>query len=87
MYVSWRAREEQGQIAEVERKRSRYESLLPDEVEAIKEFALRHVKTGYRKLTYLMLDQDIACASESEVYSRGCIPSNRRGPISGGIRI
>ena len=68
VYFGWRARAEQGQLAEVERKRSSYESLLPDEVEAIKEFALRHPKTGYRKLTYMMLDQDIVCASESAVY-------------------
>ena len=35
---------------------------------AIKTFALRHPKTGYRKLTYTMLDQDIVAASESAVY-------------------
>ena len=68
VYFSWRARAEEGPLAETPRGPTSYDRLLPDEVEAIKEFALRHPKTGYRKLTYMMLDQDIACASESAVY-------------------
>ncbi len=30
--------------------------------------SLRYPKTGYRKLTYMMLDQDLVCASQSAVY-------------------
>ena len=68
VYFSWRARAEEGPLAEIPRGPTSYDRLLPDEVEAIKGFALRHPKTGYRKLTYMMLDQDIACVSESAVY-------------------
>ena len=68
VYFSWRGRAEGEPIAEIPRRPTSYDRLLPDEVEAIKEFALRHPKTGYRKLTYMMPDQDIACVSESAVY-------------------
>lgn len=44
-----------------------YERLLPDEVAAIKAFALQHPRLGYRKLSYMMLHQDIVAASESAV--------------------
>ncbi len=68
VYFSWRTRAEEGPPAEIPRGPTSYDRLLPDEVEAIEEFALRHPKTGYRKLTYMMLDQDIAAVSESAVY-------------------
>ena len=68
VYFSWRARADEGHLARDPRGPTRYDRLLPDEVEAIKEFALRHPKTGYRKLTYMMLDQDIVATSESAVY-------------------
>ncbi len=68
IYFSWRARADEGQLAMDPRGPIRYDRLLPAEVEAIKEFALRHPKTGYRKLTYMMLDQDIVATSESAVY-------------------
>lgn len=68
VYLAWRARAHSGQLADTPRGPASYERLLPDEVQAIKAFALRHPKTGYRKLTYMMLDQDIVCASESAVY-------------------
>ena len=68
VYFSWRARAEEEPLAETPRGPTSYDRLLPDEVEAIKGFALRHPKTGYRKLTYMMLDQNIAAVSESAVY-------------------
>jgi putative transposase len=67
VYFSWRARAEEP-LAETPRGQTSYDRLLPDEVEAIKGFALQHPKTGYRKLTYMMLDQNIAAVSESAVY-------------------
>jgi putative transposase len=68
VYFAWRARAQSGQLADAPRSPASYDRLLPDEIEAIKAFALRHPKTGYRKLTYMMLDQDIVAASESAVY-------------------
>lgn len=68
VYFTWRARAQTGPIADLPRGPASYDRLLPDEVAAIKTFALRHPKTGYRKLSYMMLDQDIVAASESAVY-------------------
>jgi transposase InsO family protein len=68
VYFAWRARAQQGQLEDLPRTPASYERLLPEEVEAIKAFALRHPKVGYRKLSYLMLDQDIVAVSESAVY-------------------
>ena len=46
IYFSWRARAEEGPLAEIPRCPTSYERLLPDDVEASKEFALRHLKTA-----------------------------------------
>ena len=46
VYFSWRARAEEGPLAEIPRCPTSYERLLPDDVEASKEFALRHLKTA-----------------------------------------
>ena len=62
---SWRARAEGEPLADIPRGPTSYDTLLPDEAEAIKGFALRHPKTGYQTLPYMMQDQDVACASES----------------------
>lgn len=68
VYFAWRARAHRGRLEDLPRSPASYDRLLPDEVEAIKAFALRSPKTGYRKLMYMMLDQDIVAASESAVY-------------------
>ena len=41
---------------------------LPWEREAVIEFALKHPTDGYRYLTWQMIDEDVACLSESSVY-------------------
>lgn len=68
VYFAWRARAQSGQLQDLPRCPQSYDRLLPDEVEAIKAFALSHPKLGYRKLSYLMLDKDIVAVSESAVY-------------------
>lgn len=45
VYFSWRARAEEEPLAETPRAPTSYDRVLPDEVEATKEFALRHPKT------------------------------------------
>jgi len=42
--------------------------LLPGEMQAITEFAALHHDTGYRRLSYMMLDADIAAVSPATVY-------------------
>jgi len=44
-----------------------YEALA-EERAAICEFALRYPKIGYRKLTWMMVDAQVACVGESTVY-------------------
>ncbi len=68
VYFAWRAQAHSGQLEDLPRSPQSYDRLLPDEVEAIKAFALSHPKVGYRKLSYLMLDQDVVAVSESAVY-------------------
>lgn len=42
--------------------------LTPKEQEAIKTYARQHEGTGYRRLSYMMLDEDVVCASPGAVY-------------------
>ncbi len=45
-----------------------YTKLLPEEIEAIKNFRIENPDEGYRKLTWMMIDLDIAHSSEISVY-------------------
>lgn len=50
-------------------KRSKnFKALLPDEIEAVKTFRSDHLEPGYRKLTWMMVDQNIAFIPEITVY-------------------
>jgi len=49
-------------------KPCRVYELLPEERAAICEFALQYPKIGYRKLTWMMVDAEVACVGESTVY-------------------
>ena len=42
--------------------------LLPEEEEAVKAYALSHPQDGYRRLAWMMVDEDIAYLSPSSVY-------------------
>jgi putative transposase len=42
--------------------------LLPDEKERICTFARQHPLEGYRRLTFMMLDQDVVACSPASVY-------------------
>lgn len=44
------------------------DSPLPEEREAVIGYALAHPKDGYRRLTWQMIDQDVAYLTESAVY-------------------
>ncbi|MDQ0289471.1 transposase InsO family protein [Oligosphaera ethanolica] len=47
----------------------REDCLTQEEIDAIVDFYLDHTTDGYRRCTYMMMDQNIACASPSTVYS------------------
>lgn len=42
--------------------------LLESEKTAIIDYALEHLQAGYRRMTYLMLDEDVAAVSPSSTY-------------------
>ena len=65
VYYVWKARES---LVDKTGTRCRLYEVLPEEREAICEFALAYPKTGYRKLTWMMIDAGVACAGESTVY-------------------
>lgn len=44
------------------------EGILAEEKSAVLAYALAHPKEGYRRLTWQMIDADVACLSESSVY-------------------
>jgi len=44
------------------------DALLTEEKEAVKQYALLHPKDGYRRLTWQMVDEDVAFMSASSVY-------------------
>lgn len=68
VYFAWRARAHRGQLEDRPRCPQSYDRLMPDEVEALKAFAWSHPKVGYRKLSYMMPDQDVAAVSERAPY-------------------
>lgn len=68
LYFAWKERAGRGHLQDRPSVPERAHRLLPEESEAIRAFALRHPKVGYRKLTYMMLDQDVVAVSESAVY-------------------
>ena len=41
---------------------------LIEEIAAVKSYALAHPTDGYRRITWMMIDEDIAALSESSVY-------------------
>jgi putative transposase len=68
LYFAWKERAGRGDLPDRTCVPQRVHGLLPEEAEAIRSFALRHPKVGYRKLTYMMLDQNVVAVSESAVY-------------------
>ena len=62
--------------------------LLPKERQAILDFELEHPDEGYRRLCFMMLDDDIVAASPSSVYrilkNAGRIGPQDHGPSSKG---
>lgn len=67
-YYAWKQRAEE-QLADRAggADRSPY-ALLAEEREAVVEYALSHPREGYRRLTWMMVDEDVAYVSESSVY-------------------
>jgi len=65
VYYAWKRRES---LQDRSGKPCRVYEVLPEERAAICEFALQYPKIGYRKLTWMMVDANVACVGESTVY-------------------
>ena len=65
VYYGWRRRE---CLEDRPGVPCRVYEVLPEERAAICAFALKYPKIGYRKLTWMMVDAQIACVGESTVY-------------------
>jgi transposase InsO family protein len=65
VYYAWKTRET---LTDRIGKPCRTYEVLAQERAAICAFALRYPKIGYRKLTWMMVDAQVACVGESTVY-------------------
>lgn len=65
VYYAWKGRAE---LEDRVGKPCRVYEVLPEERIAICQFALGYPKIGYRKLTWMMVDAQVACVGESTVY-------------------
>ena len=65
-YYDWRRR--QGQPNQQNGQIPRRNWLTPQEKDAILRYQLAHPKEGYRRLAFMMLDEDVVATSPSTVY-------------------
>ena len=65
-YYNWQQR--QGQANQHNGQVPKQHWLLAEEKSAIEAYARQHPTEGYRRLSYMMLDQDVAAVSPSSVY-------------------
>ena len=67
-YYRWRRLEARGDLEDAHIKPNNPDAILPWEVEATIEYALKNPKEGYKRLAYMMIDDDVAHISPSSVY-------------------
>lgn len=68
-YYAWVRRRAADTLADCcSRPVTELDALLTEEKEAVKQYALLHPKDGYRRLTWQMVDEDVAFMSASSVY-------------------
>lgn len=67
-YYEWRKRAEADRLADRTTRGSVWSLILPEEREAVIEYALEHPKEGYRRLAWMMVDEDVAYLSPTSVY-------------------
>ena len=76
-FYSWRTR--YGKLNEHNAKVPRDHWLLDSEKKAILEFEREHPSDGYRRLTYMVIDQDVVAAAPSRrVFSTCPWPGSHR---------
>jgi transposase InsO family protein len=68
LYYRWRQRQAQGELEDQKAQPVDLYQALPEEAAAVQRFALEHPRDGYRRLAWMMVDQDVAYLSPSSVY-------------------
>ena len=67
-YYNWLGRRESDRLTDIKPVGKNPERLLDWEKEAIRDFYLTYQQNGYRRITYMMIDQDVVYVSPSTVY-------------------
>lgn len=68
-YYRWQSRQQEGTLADqVVRVGQRAPLPTPDEVTAVRDFALSHTQMGYKRLSWQMVDEDVAYLRPYQVY-------------------
>ncbi|MCB9503064.1 MAG: IS3 family transposase [Deferribacteres bacterium] len=67
-YYRWRQRAARGELDDKPSFQLNLEAALPEEIDAVIRYALEHPADGYRRLAWMMIDEDIAYLSPSSVY-------------------
>lgn len=72
-YYDWRERQSQGRLGNVVVVPKREAlPLTPEEVAAVRAFALSHPQMGYKRLSWQMLNEDVAALRPHQVYQVLC---------------
>jgi putative transposase len=69
VYYAWKRRAEGDALADKSTGRESVFKILPEEEQAIVDYALAHPADGYRRLCWLLVDEDVACVSPGTVYN------------------
>ena len=67
-YRDWRRRQRDDALADRSTRAPLVDGILPAERDAVVQYALAHPTEGYRRLTWQMIDADVAYLSASSVY-------------------
>jgi transposase InsO family protein len=69
VYFSWCHRQDQGLLADKHPLKTSLEKVLPEEERALVDYALKHPKEGYRRLSWMMVDENVAYLKPGTVYN------------------
>ena len=69
IYFTWKKRAESGNLDDKTNSRESPLKILPEEEKAIVNYALAHTEEGYRRLCWMMVDEDVVYVSPGTVYN------------------
>ena len=67
-YYRWRSREACGELEDKQAQQPNLDAAFPQEIKAVIGYSLKHPGDGYRRLAYMMIDEDVVFLSPSSVY-------------------